>query len=127
MYKVFEELLRQKGVTVADVCRATGIRQSTMSNWKKRGNQLSAKNAQLVADYFGVSIDYLMGNKAVNMRPETVERSVLNQEEYFLNQDARELAQFLFENPEYKVLFDASRKVKKEDIQFVKDLMDRMS
>ena len=45
---------------------------------------------------------------------------------YYLNDDARELAEFLFQNPEYKILFDASRKVKKEDIQFVKDLMDRM-
>ena len=31
-----------------------------------------------------------------------------------------------FENPEYKVLFDASRKVKREDIEFVKQMMDRM-
>ena len=30
--------------------------------------------------------------------------------------DARDIAQFLYENPEYKVLFDASRNVKKEDI-----------
>ena len=45
---------------------------------------------------------------------------------YYLNEDARELAQFMFENPEYKVLFDASRKVKKEDIAFVKQMMDRM-
>ena len=45
---------------------------------------------------------------------------------YYLNDDARELAQFMFENPEYKVLFDASRKVKKEDIEFVKQMIDRM-
>ena len=46
---------------------------------------------------------------------------------YYLNEDARDMAQFLFENPEYKVLFDASRKVKPEDIQFVKEMIDRMS
>lgn len=46
---------------------------------------------------------------------------------YYLDDEARELAEFLFRNPEYKILFDASRKVKKEDIQFVKDLMDRMT
>lgn len=37
------------------------------------------------------------------------------------------MAQFLYENPDYKVLFDASRKVKKEDIEFVKEMIDRMS
>ena len=45
---------------------------------------------------------------------------------YYLNDDAKEMAQFLYDNPEYKVLFDASRKVKKEDIDFVKQMIDRM-
>lgn len=46
---------------------------------------------------------------------------------YYLNDDARELAEFMFKNPEYKVLFDASRKVKKDDIEFVKEMIDRMN
>ena len=45
---------------------------------------------------------------------------------YYLNDEARDMAEFLFKNPEYKVLFDASRKVKPEDIDFVKRMMDRM-
>lgn len=45
---------------------------------------------------------------------------------YYLNDDAREMAQFLYDNPEYKVLFDASRKVKKDDIDFVKQMIDRV-
>lgn len=63
MYSIFEQLLRDRGVTVADVCRATGIKQSTMSNWKKRKNRLSPDNAVLVANYFGVTVDYLYGNQ----------------------------------------------------------------
>ena len=46
---------------------------------------------------------------------------------YYLNEDAREMAQFLFDNPDYKVLFDASRKVKKEDIEKVKRMIDLMN
>ena len=45
---------------------------------------------------------------------------------YYIDDEARNLAQFIFENPEYKVLFDASRKVKKEDIEFVKQMIDRV-
>lgn len=63
MYEIFLCLLAQKGVTTADVSKATGINQSTFANWKKRRNCLSAKNARLVADYFGVSVDYLMTGK----------------------------------------------------------------
>ena len=32
----------------------------------------------------------------------------------------------MHKNPEYKVLFDASSKVKKEDIEFVKKMIDRV-
>ena len=46
---------------------------------------------------------------------------------YYLYDDAKELAEFLYTNPEYKVLFDATRKVKKDDIQFIKEMIDRMS
>ena len=39
-----------------------------------------------------------------------------SQPSYYDNPDTRKMAQFMFENPEYKVLFDATRKVKNEDI-----------
>ena len=37
--------------------------------------------------------------------------------EYYLNQQTAEMADFLMKNPQYQVLFDASRKVKPEDIE----------
>lgn len=37
--------------------------------------------------------------------------------EYYQDDSVREIAEFLHKNPEYKVLFDANKKVKKEDIQ----------
>ena len=47
-------------------------------------------------------------------------------ESYYVNRYAEELANFLHESPEYKVLFDASRKIKPEDIDFVIQMLDRM-
>lgn len=69
---------------------------------------------KLIADYFGVSVDYIITGEDSN--PEAP---------YYLNDDAMEMAQFMFENPEYKVLFDASRKVSKDDINVVKTLLDK--
>ena len=48
------------------------------------------------------------------------------QSSYYNNPDARELARFLFENPEYKTLFEASKQVKKEDIAFITEMLNRM-
>jgi len=63
VYEVFEKLLEINDISVTDVVNATGVSYSTISNWKKRRNQLSAKNAQKIASFLGVSIDYLMTGK----------------------------------------------------------------
>lgn len=65
MYEIFEQLLQKYGVTTYQVSKATGISQSTFSNWKSRRNLLSADKATLIANYFGVSLDYLMTGKEV--------------------------------------------------------------
>ena len=63
MYEIFDQLLQKYGVTTYQVSKATGISQSTFSNWKSRRNLLSSDKAKLIADYFGVSLDYLMTGK----------------------------------------------------------------
>ena len=61
MYQRFEKLLKEHGVTAADVSKATGINQSTLSNWKHRDTNLSIQNAVKIADYFGIKLDDLVG------------------------------------------------------------------
>ena len=58
-------------------------------------------------------------------RTDLISNDPLTESPYYLNQYAEELAEFLHQSPEYRVLFDASRKVKPEDIQLVKELLDR--
>ena len=88
---------------------------STVSNWINAQKFPRMGKVELLADYFGIE------------KSDLIEEKDPQEQSYYLNDDARDLAQFLFENPEYKVLFDASRKIKKNDIQFVKEMIDRMS
>ena len=60
MWEVFELLCEKRGVTTNAVAKATGVPQTTLSNWKKRRNLLNAKAAKKIADYFGVSLQFLM-------------------------------------------------------------------
>lgn len=112
MYEVFEQLLQKFGVTTADVCKATGIGQSTMSNWKNRRNLISGKNAQLIADFFGVSVDYLMTGKEKE-----------GGETYYLNEETAAMAQKIFENKELKLLFDTASDSSPEDLKTVHDML----
>lgn len=108
MYEVFEQLLLRFGVTTADVCKATGIGQSTMSNWKNRRNLISGKNAQLIADFFNVSVDFLMTGKEKE-----------GGETYYLNEETTKIAQEIFEHKDLRLLFDAARDADPEDLQAV--------
>lgn len=65
MYEYFDALLFAKGLKAADVCKALGISQSTISNWKKRKNMLSMKYLQKIANYFDVPVDYFINGHYV--------------------------------------------------------------
>lgn len=59
MYEIFEQLLQEKGVKAADVTRATGISSTVFSEWKKGKSTPKADKRKKIADYFGVSLEYL--------------------------------------------------------------------
>lgn len=70
MYEIFEHLLQIKGVSTYKVAKETGIPQQTFSKWKKGISTPKADKLQKIADYFGVTIDYLLGNTDdINQKP----------------------------------------------------------
>ena len=60
MYKIFEQLLQKYGLSAYKVSKETGITQSTLSDWKRGRSTPKSDNMKKIADYFGVTIDYLM-------------------------------------------------------------------
>ena len=57
--------LRKKGrlsqQTLAD---QIGVFRNTISNWETGYSQISIENAKKVAEYFGVTIEYLLGSES---------------------------------------------------------------
>ena len=115
---VFKQLRISSGLTQQEIADKLGISRSTIGMYETGAREPDYETLEMIADFFNVDIDYLLGR--------TNKTTILPESTYYLNDDARDLAQFMFENPEYKVLFDASRKVKKEDIEFLKQMIDRM-
>lgn len=103
--------LRKREKTQADVCRYMGVSSATVSDWCNANKMPRTDKIQSLCAWLNIELPDLLEER--------------KEDGYYLNEDARELAQFLFDNPEYKVLFDASRKVKAEDIQFVKEMIER--
>ncbi len=100
-----------------DLINDLGFNKSAVSTWCNGTRLPRMDKVDALAKYFGISRSDLIEEKN-NSSEDT---------SYYFNEEARDMAQFLYENPAYKVLFDASRKVKPEDIQFVKEMIDRVN
>ena len=62
LYDRISNLCEVKGVSRAKMCREVGIQPSIVTDLKMgRQSGLTARTAQKIASYFGVSVDYLLG------------------------------------------------------------------
>lgn len=74
MYSIFVELLQRYGVSTYQVSKATGIAQSVFLSWKNRISKPKADKLKKIADYFGVTTDYLLGRDKKAPAPEEPEQ-----------------------------------------------------
>ena len=58
MYEKFQELLTKTGKTSYQVARDTGISETVFSYWKSGRSKPKVDKLKVLADYFGVTIDY---------------------------------------------------------------------
>jgi len=59
MYEIFEKLLKEHGVSAYKVSKETGVNQATLSEWKNGGYTPKRDKLEKIAEYFGVSVEYL--------------------------------------------------------------------
>lgn len=110
--KIWRERRNLKQSELAD---ELGVSDKTVSSWEINRTEPKMGMIEKICSVLNCKKSDIVGGDTDDTIPT-----------YYLDDDARDLAQFMFENPEYKVLFDASRKVKKDDIEFVKQMIDRM-
>ena len=103
MYEVFVKLLKLQGVRVSDVSRATGIASSTFTDWKKGRTKPKPDKLQKIADYFNVSIEYLLTGEDASVSEE--------------DDELREYLEELRQRPEMRMLFSVSKGATKSDIE----------
>ncbi len=60
MYEKFEQLLKKTNKTAYQVSKDTGIATSTLTEWKKGKYKPKVDKLKILADYFGVSIEYFL-------------------------------------------------------------------
>lgn len=66
LYKRIEDLCEKKGVTITEMCRASGSPRGSLTDLKSgRTSGLASSTLSKLAAYFEVSVDHLLGNEEI--------------------------------------------------------------
>ena len=57
-----KELRKERNLTQEDISKMSGVAKQTISNWENNLTQPPFDILTKLANYFGVSVDYLLGN-----------------------------------------------------------------
>ncbi|MBS1455618.1 MAG: helix-turn-helix transcriptional regulator [Clostridia bacterium] len=59
------ELMKEENLTQVSLAAKVGVKQNTISAWLLEKKEPSIRSLWLLADYFGVDIDFLVGRKDI--------------------------------------------------------------
>lgn len=110
-YENYSKIRDLKGYTDYKVAKETGIGTATMSNWKNGKYTPKADKIQIIADFLGVSSEYLL----TGQEPE--------HEKYYYDEETAKMAQKLFENRDLRLLFSAAEDASPEDLKTTHSLL----
>lgn len=102
---ILNSLIKEKGCSKTQMKKDLSLGINTFSNWKLRGTIPSGETLSKIANYFDVSVDYLLGNTEQREKPLT---------------DDEELAEYLEElknREELRMLFSLAKGATKADVQ----------
>lgn len=111
-----KELRESHGLSQADLARAIHTKQSTVAMWENGTNRPRNATLEKLANYFGVTTDYLLGRTDGKEQGSNIHVTDEHNQTITLDDDALELIDSLRSRPEMKMLFSVSKKATSEDI-----------
>jgi len=100
-----KELRKRKGLSQVALAEKLGLSKSTIGAYETGDITPSVEALNVLADFFNVDINYLLGKDNASM--------------YYLDPEAAEIAKELFNRKDLRILFDATKDISKEDLQFI--------
>lgn len=108
-------LLEKHKKSQEDLAAYMGVTQATVSNWCNGIKLPRIDRLDNICMFFGVNRSDLIPD-APNLNPS-----------HTIDGETQGVVDFLYENPEYTILLESFRHVKKRDIELVRQLLNRMN
>lgn len=112
MYEIYCKLRDEKGLSDYKVAQDLGFSRSTFSQWKAGSSQPKRDKLQKIADYFGVSLEYLTTGETTSG--------------YYYNEDAMQIAQEIYQNKDLHMLFDMTRDASADELRDFAEMIKLM-
>ena len=100
-----KELRKRRGLSQVVLAERLGLSKSTIGAYETGDITPSLDALNLLADFFNVDINYLLGKEDGST--------------YYLDPEAAEIANEIYNRKDLRMLFDTTRKISKEDLQFI--------
>lgn len=110
---IFKDLRMQAGLSQQELADVLKISRSAVSMYETGERQPNFELLELIADYFNVDMNYLLGQTSYTTSVQP----------YYLDPEVAAYAQEIYENPELRILMDASRDVSKEDLELITQMV----
>lgn len=109
IYERIIELCKQNDVSVRRLEMDLGFSNGQIK--KMRDSKISSVRLLAIAEYFGTNVEYLLTG---------VEPS------YYTNPETARIAQEIFEDPNQRILFDASRDLQPDEVLLLAEIAKKM-
>jgi transcriptional regulator with XRE-family HTH domain len=116
LYERIENLCVSLGINITQMCREAEVPRGNLTDLKKgRQSGLSAVNLSKIANYFNVSVDYLLTGKQKEEAPIDV-----------VDEDLRDYLDELRNRPEMRMLFSTTKTATKAQIEAIVKMVEEM-
>lgn len=112
MAQNLQRLMDSRGIDRNRLCADLGFKYTTLTDWLKGNTYPRIDKIEMMANYFGVEKSDLIEDKSDINEP------------YYIDPEVSEYAQAVKDNPNLRILFDASKDMSKDDIDFVVNMIE---
>lgn len=111
--KKLRELLDENKMTQSELAEMLNVSESTVGKWILKKSMPRMGIIEKISSIFQCPKTFLLENDE-------------QRRTYYLNPEAAQMAQELYDNPGMRILFDAAKDVSAEDLKVAADLIARM-
>ena len=123
LYKKIEDLCKKRSVNVTQMCKESGASRASITDLKMgRKQALSSMTLSKIANYFNVSVDYLIGTEQKEKSPSKIGEG----KHHIPDEETLKLLELLESRDDIRYLAAASQRATPEHVRATAKMFDEL-